>query len=139
MKSFVKSGTAAGAAEARRAVVAAGGFDGVAGGVYRSWENVYGGWSFFNFNDFTGAHRPNVNGYSDTLDAISTHALSGRTAKDEAYRAMLEAAMSEVGASDARPSFGVDVVRLGRPQAPQETESSIDEAGEIDDDRIQQL
>lgn len=113
--------------------------DPLTGGVYRSWENVYGGWSFFNFNDFTGAHRPNVNGYSDTLDAISTHALSGRTAKDEAYRAMLEAAMSEVGASDARPSFGVDVVRLGRPQAPQETESSIDEAGEIDDDRIQQL
>jgi len=31
VKSFVKSGSAAGAAEARRAVVAAGGFDGVAG------------------------------------------------------------------------------------------------------------
>lgn len=98
--------------------------DPITGRLYRSWENVYGGWSFFNFNDFTGAHRPNVNGYSDTLDAINTHALSGRTAKDEAYRAMLEAAMSEVGDSAARPSFGVDVVRLGRPQVSQAAEDA---------------
>lgn len=81
-------------------------------GYYYSWVNVYAGWSFFNFNDFTGAHRPNINGYSDTLDAIATHQLSGRTAADHGYRVMLERSLSDLG--EVKSKYGIDVVSIGR-------------------------
>ncbi len=84
----------------------------MAGKYFYSWVNVYAGWSFFNFNDFTGAHRPNINGFSDTLDAIATHQLAGRTAADREYRIMLERSMSDLG--EVKSKFGVDVVRLGK-------------------------
>lgn len=79
-------------------------------GVYYSWVNAYAGWSFFNFNDFTGKSQVNVNGFSDTLDAIATHELAGRQAVSKAYRAMLERSLSDIGeVKDSK--FGMDAVR----------------------------
>lgn len=67
------------------------------GGYYYRWENVYAGWSFLNFNDFSGAERINVNGSSDMLDAVATQALSGQTPDIETYRSWLKQSMSDVG------------------------------------------
>lgn len=67
------------------------------GGWYYNWENVYAGWSFINFNDFSGAHKINVNGSSDALDAVATLALANRIPSMDEYRAWLRSAMSDVG------------------------------------------
>lgn len=81
------------------------------GGIYYSWENVFASWSFFNFNDFTGKSRPNVNGFCDALDAVQTHALSGLEADDKTWRLMMRRAISNMGEFKT-PKFGVDVVNM---------------------------
>lgn len=75
------------------------------GGYFYRWENVYAGWSFLNFNDFSGAHRINVNGASDMLDAVATLALSGRTPDIETYRAWLRSSLSDVGEMKSQSSI----------------------------------
>lgn len=81
------------------------------GGIYYSWENVFASWSFFNFNDFTGKSRPNVNGFCDALDAVQTHALSGLEADEKTWRLMMRRAISNMGEFKT-PKFGVDVVNM---------------------------
>lgn len=93
-------------------------------GYYYSWVNVYAGWSFFNFNDFTGAHRPNINGYSDTLDAIATHQLSGRAAANHEYRVMLERSLSDLG--EVKSKYGMNVVSIGRAAIADEGAAHLD-------------
>lgn len=94
-------------------------------GTYYSWVNAYAGWSFFNFNDFTGKSQVNVNGFSDTLDAIATHELAGRKAVDKAYRTMLERSISDIG-EVKHSNFGMDVVRKGRVEPEPERAMRLD-------------
>lgn len=89
------------------------------GGIYYSWENVFASWSFFNFNDFTGKSRPNVNGFCDALDAVQTHALSGLEADEKTWRLMMRRAISNMGEFKT-PKFGVDVVDYMQPASDQE-------------------
>lgn len=63
--------------------------------VFYLWENVYAGWSFVNFNDFSGAHRINVNGASNALDAISTIALAGNMPPRKTMREWMGMFMSD--------------------------------------------
>lgn len=65
--------------------------------VFYLWENVYAGWSFVNFNDFSGAHRINVNGASNALDAISTIALAGNMPPRKTLREWMGMFMSDRG------------------------------------------
>lgn len=65
--------------------------------VFYLWENVYAGWSFVNFNDFSGAHRINVNGASNALDAISTIALAGNMPPRKTLREWMSMFMSDRG------------------------------------------
>lgn len=96
-------------------------------GTYYSWVNAYAGWSFFNFNDFTGKSQVNVNGFSDTLDAIATHELAGRKAVDKAYRTMLERSISDIG-EVKHSNFGMDVVHKGRVEPEPERAMRLDRA-----------
>ena len=89
------------------------------GKYFNNWVNVYGSWTIFNMRDFTGAHALNVNGYSDTMDAIIASASSGRNVGDRRFRLMLEQAMSDVGSGIG--SF-VDILHTGgiTPKNPAE-------------------
>lgn len=89
------------------------------GTYFTSWENVYTSWSMFNFNDFTGAHRPNVNGFSDALDAVASHELSGRKAANPTWRQFLRFAMSTLG-EFKQPQFGMDIINLSKHDSEEE-------------------
>lgn len=89
------------------------------GTYFTSWENAYTSWSMFNFNDFTGAHRPNVNGFSDALDAVASHELSGRKAADPTWRQFLRFAMSTLG-EFKQPQFGMDIIDLSKQDSEDE-------------------
>lgn len=73
--------------------------------VFYLWENVYAGWSFVNFNDFSGAHRINVNGASNALDAISTIALAGNMPPRKTLREWMGMFMSDRGEVGDPPSI----------------------------------
>ena len=73
--------------------------------VFYLWENVYAGWSFVNFNDFSGAHRINVNGASNALDAISTIALAGNMPPRKTLREWMGMFMSDMGEVGDPPSI----------------------------------
>lgn len=67
------------------------------GRFFPMWVNAYAKRSFFNFNDFSGAHRINVNGSSDMLDSVATLALAGRMPKKDTWKAWMHSVMSDRG------------------------------------------
>lgn len=78
------------------------------GSMYYVWERVYVNWSFFNFNDFTGKSRPNVNGYSNALDAVTAWLLGGENVPQRKFREFLLSSLSDMAEYKA-PRFGFDV------------------------------
>ena len=78
------------------------------GSMYYVWERVYTNWSFFNFNDFSGKSRPNVNGYSNALDAVTAWLLGGENVPQRKFREFLMSSLSDMAEYKA-PRFGFDV------------------------------
>lgn len=63
--------------------------------VFWLWENVYFGWSFFG-EDFSGFHRPSVNGSSNSLEAINTMSLMNMAPSNFDFQAQLRSATSDM-------------------------------------------
>lgn len=78
------------------------------GSMYYVWERVFVNWSFFNFNDFTGKSRPNVDGYSNALDAVTAWLLGGVNVSQRKFREFLLSSLSDMAEYKA-PRFGFDV------------------------------
>lgn len=66
------------------------------GTYFYTWENVFAGYTFFG-QEFSGFHRPNINGASQKMEALNTMALSGRTPSKKELTSMLKWSTRDMG------------------------------------------
>lgn len=77
------------------------------GKTYYLWQNVYAGWGFFG-DEFTGFHKPNINGSSRTMDELNTINTSGQLSSVEEFRSLIRWAWQTEQVLDSRGNICVD-------------------------------
>lgn len=75
------------------------------------WENVFAGFSFFG-EEYSGFHRPNINGASKMNDQLNALALHGRIPEGMDFRSVLKWAMSDIDYNSKHGILYADVQRL---------------------------
>ncbi len=76
--------------------------------VWYSYENLYAGFSFFG-EEFSGFHRPNINGATDTIEAINTMAVEGKLPGGYRMKNYLLHSVSDVGKVPQSWMIGTDL------------------------------